>query len=189
MLDNEPGPARDIVALNAGTALYAAGVADSLAAGLAQAGAASASGAAVAKLDRSCRPAAAFAGTCPTSSQDRGREDQEIEGRSTVLYRLRAEVESAAMHAAACVVCRRRARENRRGPGRRDRRGQESLAIKGVLREDFEPAAIAAELRPTWRRVPEGATDVKFFQGRGEYLRQARAACELPVLRKDFMVD
>ena len=60
---------------------------------------------------------------------------------------------------------------------------------KGVLRADFKPAEIA-------RRYAEGGaaclsvlTDIDFFQGSDTYLRQARAACQLPVIRKDFIVD
>jgi indole-3-glycerol phosphate synthase len=72
---------------------------------------------------------------------------------------------------------------------------------KGVLREDFIPADIAqsyadgdAELRKKGEAVTSAAclsvlTDKQFFQGSMDYLKQARASCDLPVLRKDFMVD
>jgi len=60
---------------------------------------------------------------------------------------------------------------------------------KGVLREHFVPAEIAA----SYERHSAGAlsvlTDAQFFQGAPAFLEQARAACALPVLRKDFMVD
>jgi indole-3-glycerol phosphate synthase len=60
---------------------------------------------------------------------------------------------------------------------------------KGVLREHFVPADIAASYAAHGAACLSVLTDERFFQGSVAYLQQARAACDLPVLRKDFMVD
>ncbi len=60
---------------------------------------------------------------------------------------------------------------------------------KGVLREHFVPAEIAASYQAGGAAALSVLTDEVFFQGSAVYLQQARAACALPVLRKDFMID
>ena len=60
---------------------------------------------------------------------------------------------------------------------------------KGVLREHFVPAEIAARYAAGGAACLSVLTDKQFFQGSADDLQQARAACALPVLRKDFMVD
>jgi indole-3-glycerol phosphate synthase len=60
---------------------------------------------------------------------------------------------------------------------------------KGVIREDFIPADIAQSYAEFGAACLSVLTDVQFFQGSVDYLKQARASCQLPVLRKDFMVD
>jgi len=60
---------------------------------------------------------------------------------------------------------------------------------KGVLRERFVPAEIAESYAEHGAACLSVLTDERFFQGSAACLRQARAACALPVLRKDFMVD
>jgi len=60
---------------------------------------------------------------------------------------------------------------------------------KGVLRAEFIPADIAQSYAEYGAGCLSVLTDVQFFQGSVDYLKQARASCQLPVLRKDFMVD
>ena len=60
---------------------------------------------------------------------------------------------------------------------------------KGALRADFIPADIAQSYAESGAACLSVLTDTQFFQGSADYLKQARASCALPVLRKDFMVD
>jgi indole-3-glycerol phosphate synthase len=60
---------------------------------------------------------------------------------------------------------------------------------KGVIREHFVPAEIAASYARHGAACLSVLTDREFFQGDAAYLQQARTACSLPVLRKDFMID
>lgn len=60
---------------------------------------------------------------------------------------------------------------------------------QGVIRPNFKPAEIAASYQKAGAACLSVLTDIDFFQGSDAYLQQARAACDLPVLRKDFTVD
>ncbi len=60
---------------------------------------------------------------------------------------------------------------------------------KGVIREDFDPAAIAQSYRQGRRMLPVVLTDVDFFQGADEYLKDGPQRQHLPVIRKDFIID
>jgi indole-3-glycerol phosphate synthase len=60
---------------------------------------------------------------------------------------------------------------------------------RGIIREDFQADAIAKSYADAGACCLSVLTDIKYFQGSDDYLKQAHAACSLPILRKDFMID
>ncbi|HYQ72319.1 MAG TPA: indole-3-glycerol phosphate synthase TrpC [Gammaproteobacteria bacterium] len=60
---------------------------------------------------------------------------------------------------------------------------------RGVLREDFRPAELAGSYEKGGAACLSVLTDIDFFKGADAYLQQARAACSIPVIRKDFIID
>lgn len=60
---------------------------------------------------------------------------------------------------------------------------------KGIIREDFDPVAIARGYEQSGAACLSVLTDVKYFQGQDQYVRDIRAAVDIPILRKDFMLD
>src|SRR5207237_10431459 len=61
--------------------------------------------------------------------------------------------------------------------------------VKGVLRADFDPVALARTYAENGAAAISVLTDVRFFQGHPDYLRQIHAAVPVPLLRKDFVID
>lgn len=116
------------------------------------------------------------------------RKAEEVaERRSLVsiaeLERLAREADAPRGFAAALLDCARR-----REPGV-IAEVKKASPSKGVLRENFDPADIARSYEEGGAACLSVLTDVDFFLGSDAYLKEARAACKLPVIRKDFMID
>ncbi len=209
VLDDEPGPARDIVLLNAGVALYAANVAPTHGRGRG-AGARDHRLGQGAGQDAPVRRAQQGAGggmTC-TAVPKRSSRSATREGfsMSDILQRIvavkREEIaEAKRLRDAASMrreaLAQAPARDFVGALRAKVDAGQAAVIAeikkaspsKGVIREHFVPAEIAATYARHGAACLSVLTDRQFFQGDAAYLQQARAACTLPVLRKDFMVD
>lgn len=114
------------------------------------------------------------------------REEISLARRSRDLASLRRDAEAMGGQRDFLGALRARIAEGHAGVIAEVKRASPS---KGVLRERFEPAAIAESYARHGAATLSVLTDVRFFQGQADFLRAARAACALPVLRKDFMVD
>ncbi len=198
VLDNQPGPANDIVALNAGAALYVAGV-----------------GARTPGHRRRQRPRAHGAVrrrqpragrlTLPRPS-DPSYRFQESRTMSDILNTILArKTQEVAERSARMPLAELKARVADASPVRGFANALQAAIAngdpaviaevkkaspsKGVIRADFRPAEIAVSYEFGGASCLSVLTDVDFFQGADAYLQEAREACTLPVLRKDFVVD
>lgn len=116
------------------------------------------------------------------------RKATEVAERSQILSlsALRSQVEQAPAPRGFVTQLRQHIEAGRPGVIAEIKRASPS---KGVIREDFEPAALARSYAEGGASCLSVLTDQDFFQGHELHLQEARAACELPVLRKDFVID
>ena len=116
------------------------------------------------------------------------RKHEEVVARRSVLPV--AELRARAADASACrgfsAALRRRIKDGKAGVIAEIKKASPS---KGVIRADFRPAEIAASYEQGGAACLSVLTDIDFFQGSDAYLQDARAACALPALRKDFLID
>ena len=190
VLADEPGPARDIVALNAGAALYAANVAPGIAEGRRAGACRDRQRARARQARRVHRLRARRIGCCVSDILARIVEVKRDEVAAAKKRRgfasLRNDAEAlGGQRDFVAAMC-----------DRIDAGGAAVIAeikkaspSKGVLRQDFEPARIAESYDRHGAAALSVLTDEKFFQGSVAYLEAARAASSIPVLRKDFMID
>ncbi len=198
VLDNQPGPANDIVALNAGAALYVAGVADPPP-GHRRRQRPRAHGAVRRRQPRAGRL------TLPRPS-DPSYRFQESRTMSDILNTILArKTQEVAERSARMPLAELKARVADASPVRGFANALQAAIAngdpaviaevkkaspsKGVIRADFRPAEIAVSYEFGGASCLSVLTDVDFFQGADAYLQEAREACTLPVLRKDFVVD
>ena len=114
------------------------------------------------------------------------REEVAAASRIKPLRTVRSEAESAPRPRDFLAALKTRIEAGRPGVIAEIKKASPS---KGVLREQFQPAEIAASYARHGAACLSVLTDLQFFQGRPEYLAQARAASGLPALRKDFLTD
>lgn len=207
VLNNEPGPALDIVLLNAGAAIYAANVTDSLAAGIEKANAVIESGAAGDKLDQlielshSFDPSATYSATIKkevtltnsTNPPDVLKKiiDTKIEEIKKRKRRMSiADLQEQIQELSSPRGFYRALKNNiERGDPAVIAEIKKASPSKGVLREDFNPLEIARSYEKNGAACLSVLTDKEYFQGSEVYLHMIHDACAIPILRKDFMID
>ncbi len=114
------------------------------------------------------------------------REEIALAQRRTPLAEMRADAESRVLTRDFVGAMRRKIAAGQAAVIAEIKKASPS---KGVLRADFIPADIAQSYAEYGAACLSVLTDKQFFQGQVDYLKQARASCQLPVLRKDFLVD
>jgi indole-3-glycerol phosphate synthase len=114
------------------------------------------------------------------------REEIALAQRRTPLAEMRADAESRVLTRDFVGAMRRKIAAGQAAVIAEIKKASPS---KGVLRADFIPADIAQSYAEYGAACLSVLTDKQFFQGQVDYLKQARASCQLPVLRKDFIVD
>jgi indole-3-glycerol phosphate synthase len=194
VLDNQPGAARDIVMLNAGVALYAANVAATMKEGHREGPRRGGIGRRQDAAGAVCRGDAGAGGLNHVRhpGQDRGRQARGNRRgpRKRPLAAVRADAESRVLTRDFTGALRARIAAGQAAVIAEVKKASPS---KGVLRADFIPADIAQSYAEGDGKTSAAClsvlTDRQFFQGSVDFLKQARASCDLPVLRKDFMVD
>ena len=202
VLEGVRGPARDVVLLNAGAALFVAGRVARLADGLAAAAAAIDSGKAAQTLDALVRWSAA----APAERQGGRRRDGRHPGNTGRAARRDCRV--GADHRRVQARARIRSRPLARAAGARQPGGQafrdaigregrvniiaeckRRSPARGVLAPTYAPAAIARGYEAAGAAAISVLTEPTFFDGALEHLEAVRAATSLPLLRKDFILD
>ena len=210
------GPARDIVALNAGAAIYTAGLTETMNLGVERAMQVIDSGDARRKLNELVKMSRGFeikstdirgVGAVqvqpppPAVSRNKRSVDapdillkildtkqQEIAHRKMRMSQ--SEIEHQAKIAGAprafCLALRQKIDENFPAVIAEIKKASPS---KGVIRENFQPIQIAQSYEKGGAACLSVLTDKEFFQGSEVYLQLARSSCNLPVLRKDFIID
>ncbi len=216
IFSGSPGPGRDIVAMNAGAAIYAAGLAASLEAGVKRAqeviddGAARVKLNALVKLSRSLKTpemeserlraitekSEAAVQTTPKKAADPPDVLRKILLHKAEEVAYRKSRMSLSDLAAQIEVCSKPRGFHRK---LREKLDQDLPAViaeikkaspsRGVIRENFQPLQIARSYEQGGAACLSVLTDQKYFQGSEVYLQLSRSACSLPVLRKDFMID
>ncbi len=207
VLQNTLGPAMDIVLLNAGAAIYAANLTDSLEAGIQKARVAIQEGGARKKLDelvqlsRSFRPppeksrsvvaninTPAFSDTPDILKKIIQHKVGEIKNRKSrmSIVDLQEQIEAVSNPRGFYRVLKANIENGRPAVIAEIKKASPS---KGVLREEFNPIEIAQSYVKGGATCLSVLTDSEFFQGSEVYLQLVRGGCSLPVLRKDFMID